>query len=122
MREQFEIGVGSDGLVARRSFLTGALAAWVGVYCRAEEPDLSHSAEDQERRTIEAIVAKAGLRSVGTTRSPHYLGIGDASDSFRSLDIAGLRGGGRGLPGLLSVPGIQGRDARGTVNRGHSGR
>ncbi len=54
---------------------------------RAGEPDQSQSEEDKERRAIEAIVAKAGLRSVATTRSPHYLGIGDASDSFRSLTL-----------------------------------
>jgi hypothetical protein len=87
MRKQLRNGAGSDCLVTRRSLLTGALAAWVGVYCRAEEPDQSLTEEDKERRTIEAIVAKSGLRSVGTTRSPHYLGIGDTSESFRSVTL-----------------------------------
>lgn len=87
MRKQLRNGAGSDCLVTRRSLLTGALAAWVGASVRAGEPNQSQSVEDKERRAIEAIVAKAGLRSVATTRSPHYLGIGDASDSFRSLTL-----------------------------------
>ena len=87
MREQPRIDVGSDCLVARRSLLTGALAVWVGASGRAGEPDQSQSEEDQERRAVEAIVAKAGLRPFLTTRSRHYLGIGDASDAFRSLTL-----------------------------------
>ena len=122
MREQPGPGVGCECQVARRSILTGALAAWMSASCRAGEPEESRPDEDQERQAVEAIAAKAGLRSFGTTRSPHYLGIGDSSETFRSLDLAGLRGGGRGLSDLLSVPGIQGHDAGGTVNGGHSHR
>jgi hypothetical protein len=92
MREQLRIGVGSDWLVDRRSLLTGAMAAWVGASCPAGEPDQSQSEEDQERRAIEAILPKAGPRSVGTTRSPHYLGIGDTSESFRSLTLQDCEG------------------------------
>ena len=87
MREQPKTSVGGDGLIGRRSLLTGALAAWVGASCRAGEPSQSQSAEDQERRQVEAIAAKVGLRSFGATRSPRYLGIGDASDTFRSLTL-----------------------------------
>ena len=87
IQEQPRIGVTGDWLVARRSLLTGALAAWVAASCRAGEPDQSQIEEDQERQAVEAIAAKAGLASVGTTRSQHYLGIGDASDSFRSLTL-----------------------------------
>jgi len=74
-------------LVARRSLLTGALAAWVGASCRSGEPDQPQSEEDQERRAVKAIAAKAGLPSFLTTRSQNYLGIGDASDTFRSLTL-----------------------------------
>jgi Protein of unknown function (DUF1570) len=87
MREQPKASVGGNGLIARRSLLTGALAAWVGASCRAGEPAQSQNEEDQERRQVEAIAAKAGLRSFGTTRSSHYLGIGDASDTFQSLTL-----------------------------------
>jgi Protein of unknown function (DUF1570) len=87
MRVQLRIGVTSDWTVARRSLLAGALAAWLGASGRAGEPPQSESEEDQERRAIEAILAKAGLRSVGTTRSRHYLGVGDTSESFRSLTL-----------------------------------
>ncbi len=87
MRMPLRNGAGSDWPVTRRSLLTGALAAWAGISGRAGEPDHPQSEEDQERRAIEAIMGKAGLRSIGTTRSPHYLGIGDTSESFRSLTL-----------------------------------
>ncbi len=51
------------------------------------EPDSSQSQEDQERRAVEAIAAKARLRAFATTRSAHYLGIGDTSDAFRSQTL-----------------------------------
>jgi hypothetical protein len=74
-------------LVDRRSLLKGALAAWAGATCRAGEPDPSQSDEDQERRAVAAIAANAGLRAFGTTRSAHYLGVGDTSEAFRSLTL-----------------------------------
>ena len=41
----------------------------------------------QERRAVEATAAKAGLGAFRTTRSRHYLGIGDASEQFRALTL-----------------------------------
>ena len=87
MREQPKTSVGGDGLIGRRSVLTWALAAWVGASCRAGDPAQSQTDEDQERRAIDAIAAKSGLAPFHTTRSRHYLGIGDASDSFRTLAL-----------------------------------
>ena len=87
MREQSGIGVETTRLVDRRSLLTGALAAWVGATCRAQEPGQAESKEDQELRAVEAIAAKEGLRSFGVTRTAHYLGIGDASDVIRLLAL-----------------------------------
>jgi hypothetical protein len=87
MAEQPRIGVSSDWLIARRSFLTSSLAALVGAPSRAGEPDQSRTDEDQERRAIRVIAAKSGLPSFDSTRSRHYLGIGDASDSFRTLTL-----------------------------------
>ncbi|MGP0066473.1 MAG: DUF1570 domain-containing protein [Isosphaeraceae bacterium] len=84
MQEQTRVAVGSDRLVDRRFLLKGALAAWAGGSCRAGEPDSSQSQEDQERREVEAIAAKARLRAFATTRSAHYLGTGDTSDALRS--------------------------------------
>jgi hypothetical protein len=88
MQEQPRFSAGSDGLVDRRSLLTGALAAWLGALCGAGEPDQSQTDEDEQRRSVEAIAAKAGLHSFRTTRTRHYLGIGNASDAFRSLTLA----------------------------------
>ncbi len=62
MREQPRTSIEGDGLVGRRSLLTGALAVWAGASCRAGEPAQSQSEEDQERRQVEAVAAKAELR------------------------------------------------------------
>jgi hypothetical protein len=78
--------IGRDPLVDRRTWLAGALTA-VGASCLAGEPDQSRSDEDRERQAIEELAAKAGLTAFRTTRTRHYLGIGDASDRFRSLTL-----------------------------------
>jgi hypothetical protein len=87
VQEQPSVADGSDRLVDRRFLLKGALAACAGASCRAGEPDPSQPDEDQERRSVEAIAAKAGLREFGTTRSAHYLGTGDTSEAFRSQTL-----------------------------------
>jgi Protein of unknown function (DUF1570) len=87
MHKQPRIGIDGDRLLDRRTLLTGALAAWLGASCRAGQPDQVPTEEDQELRAVEAIAAKAGLAAFGTTRSPHYLGVGDASETFRSVAI-----------------------------------
>jgi Protein of unknown function (DUF1570) len=87
MREQSGIGFENTRLIDRRSLLTGALAAWVGATCRAQEPGRAEPKEDQELRAVEAIAEKKGLRSFGVTRTAHYLGIGDASDGIRLLAL-----------------------------------
>jgi hypothetical protein len=84
MPEQPRIGVESMRLVDRRSVLTGMLATWVSATCRAREVPGRQAEEDQELRTVEAIATTAGLRSFGSTRTAHYLGIGDASENIRS--------------------------------------
>ena len=110
MQEQTRVAVGSDRS-GRSAFLAeGRMAAWAGGSCRAGEPDSSQSQEDQERREVEAIAAKARLRVFATTRSAHYLGIGDLR-CLAIADVARLRGGGCGLSGSVPVPRIQGRDA-----------
>jgi hypothetical protein len=74
-------------LVDRRTWLTGALTTWIGVSCRAGERGQSRADDDRERRAVEEIAAKAGLPTFSTTRTRHFLGIGDASDRFRSLTL-----------------------------------
>jgi hypothetical protein len=88
MRGQSRIGVESNWLVDRRSVLTGLLATWVSATCRAREVPGPRAEEDQELRAVEAIAATAGLRSFGSTRTAHYLGIGDASENIRSSALA----------------------------------
>jgi hypothetical protein len=78
---------GSDVLVDRRTWMVGALTAWVGASCRAGQPDQAQAAEDRERQAVEELGAKAELKAFRTTRSLHYLGIGDASDRFRSITL-----------------------------------
>jgi hypothetical protein len=87
MHNQPRLGVEGDWLIDRRSLLTGALAALLGAGRGAAQPDQAQSEEDQELRAVEAIATKAGLAAFGTTRSVHYLGIGDASETFRSLAL-----------------------------------
>jgi Protein of unknown function (DUF1570) len=84
---QPENDVGREPLVDRRTWLVGALAAWAGASCRAGEPDQSQADEDRERKAVEELGVKAGLTAFRTTRTGHYLGIGDASDRFRSLTL-----------------------------------
>jgi Protein of unknown function (DUF1570) len=87
VQEQPSVADRCDRLVDRSSLLKGALAMWAGAPCRAGEPDPSQSGEEQERRSVDAIAAKAGLRVFGTSRSAHYLGMGDTSEAFRSQTL-----------------------------------
>jgi Protein of unknown function (DUF1570) len=87
MRAQPTIAVSSDRSIDRRSLLIGALAVSLRAACRAAESDQSTTDEDKERQAIEAIAATSGLPPFRTTRSQHYLGIGDANDAFRALTL-----------------------------------
>jgi hypothetical protein len=87
MRERQSTVAGSNRASTRRSLLTGALAAWVGAPRLSGAQDLSQPEDNREQQAVAAVAAKAGLRTFRTTRSRHYLGIGDASDAFRSLTL-----------------------------------
>jgi hypothetical protein len=87
VRDQQSAGVEGDLSVTRRSLLAYALVAWAGGSSWAGEPDQSQSEDDEERRAVEAIAAKAGLQKFGATRSTHYLGIGDTTESLRSQTL-----------------------------------
>ena len=87
MKSQPRNGVGSRS-DDRSAYLAGRrMSAWIGGSCLAGEPDQSQAVEDRERQAVEEIAAKAGLGAVRTTRSAHFLGIGNTSDRFRSLTL-----------------------------------
>jgi hypothetical protein len=65
-RSQSDVGPRGDNFgrkrsVDRRTWLVGALTAFVGAACRAGEPYRSQADEDKEQRAVEELAAKAGL-------------------------------------------------------------
>src|SRR5262249_28707606 len=74
-------------MVSRRTWLAGAVVGWVTAASRAEGPGPAGADADQELRAVEALGTQAGLRPFRTSRTGHYLGIGDARDMFRSLTL-----------------------------------
>jgi hypothetical protein len=76
-------------MVSRRTWLAGAVVAWVNASVRAEGPVPADEDEDEdrERRAVEDLGKEAGLRPFRMSLSGMYLAIGDARDDFRSLTL-----------------------------------
>ena len=65
--------------MSRRAWLAGALASGVAATARGAEPD-----EEREVAEVADRAKAAGLGPFRVGRTTHYLGLGDASDRFRS--------------------------------------
>jgi hypothetical protein len=65
--------------VTRRAWLAGALAASLGTESRGVEDD------DQEARSVEEGLKKAGLEPIRSLRSKNYLVVGNADEVFLRL-------------------------------------
>jgi hypothetical protein len=78
-------------LITRRRWLAGALWTCAGTAIRAkagaEDGPVAENDEDAECQAVEALGERLGLRSFRTTRTRHFLGIGDTSDAFRGLTL-----------------------------------
>ena len=73
---------------SRRDWLIGAVAA-SATLAAGPTDDVPAEAEDEakELEAVEALGREVGLRPFRTSRTAHYLGIGDARDDFRALTM-----------------------------------
>jgi hypothetical protein len=73
-----------DGRIDRRTWLAAMAAGWCGLPARAEEPEDPLRDPPGESEAVADRAAKLGLGPFRASRTAHYLGIGDAPDSFRA--------------------------------------
>ena len=85
---------------SRREWLSGvSLATLASSFAHADDPKSKGSKDDDleksvaiETKDIETIAAKHGLGRFQTSRTKHYLAIGDVDDTFRRPSGQSLRG------------------------------
>ena len=82
--------------IDRRSWLAGILAtcAW-GSISSGEEPGKKADSKEDEEIALEEVrsaAAEAGLSPFKISKSPNYLAIGDASESFRAVTLRDCEG------------------------------
>lgn len=73
-----------DGTMDRRTWLCRMAAVCWGLSARAEEPKGERPDPPGEPAAVEDLAKKLGLGPFRSSRTPHYLGIGDAPDAFRA--------------------------------------
>ena len=78
--------------------------------------------EAKEIALVQAIAKKAGLESSRTSRTAHFLGIGDADARFRTDALKRCEVAGTGLHPALQRQGFQAGDAKRAVDRDHAQR
>ena len=81
----------------RRAWLAGMLAACArcSISRGDEEPGKKADAKEDEEnalKEVQAAAAKAGLSPFNISKSPNYLAIGDASESFRAVTLRDCEG------------------------------
>jgi hypothetical protein len=74
----------TDPAIDRRTWLVGVAAGWWGLSARAQEPEAVRPDPPGEPKAVEDLAATLRLGPLGVRRTAHYLGIGDAPDSFRA--------------------------------------
>jgi hypothetical protein len=67
--------------------MAGVMAAFAGPRGRAQEPGGARNDEGQEVRAVAEIVRRAGLKEPRTTRSTHFVAVGDAADGFLRVSL-----------------------------------
>lgn len=77
----------ATALCDRRAWLLSAALAGMGIPCFGQEPKEVDADEEKERESIEQLAKQAGLRPFRSGRTSHFVGLGDAPDSFRSLTL-----------------------------------
>ena len=92
--------------LTRRGWLVGSLVAGWGLTGAGRH---RHDAKEVE---IEALARKAGLPPFRSSRTEHYLGIGDAPDRYREQALADRQGVGDRLPEAFPRQGFRRHVAR----------
>ena len=92
MERQSTWGAEPSTKFGRRAWIAGMLAACAGrsISRGADEPANKPDVKDEEERAIKDVrdaASAAGLSPFKISRSPNFLAIGDASESFRALTL-----------------------------------
>jgi hypothetical protein len=72
--------------------MAGVMAVFAGPRGRAQEPGGAGNDENQEIRQVAEVVRLAGLKEPRTTRSTHFLAVGDAADGFLRVSLQDCEG------------------------------
>ena len=94
MREREHDNRPGSGAISRRVWIAGTLAAGLAgpKLTRGDDPPAAAAEEAKEEQAVKELGRSLGLNPFRTSRSDHYLGIGDSTSTFLALNLRDLEG------------------------------